>query len=165
MDIAVSGGHRRNECDGFGFPFHRLLPAHVVGAISLVVLAVAFFARYSRHLVGRWRRIYVITAMLALHLNVFVLVVQLFQKVPALAALAPTQSEPPFVAAQLVVLALLPNSMSAGRNFTIVIGIVILVASLVGARTALRRHRPEPKMITNHPHPMGLFIGERQVFG
>ena len=91
---------------GFFFPFHGVTPAIVVGIISLVLLAVAIVARYARHLAGAWRWIYVVTAMISLYLNVFVLIVQLFQKVPALKALAPTQSEPPFVVVQLVVLAL-----------------------------------------------------------
>src|SRR5258708_6124921 len=91
---------------GFFFPFHGVTPAIVVGLISLVVLAVAILARYARHLAGAWRWIYVVTVMIALYLNVFVLIVQLFQKVPALKALAPTQSEPPFAVTQLVVLAL-----------------------------------------------------------
>jgi hypothetical protein len=91
---------------GFFFPFHGLTPAIVVGVISLVVLAVAIIARYVRRLAGAWRWIYVVTVMIALYLNVFVLIVQLFQKVPALKALAPTQSEPPFAVTQLVVLAL-----------------------------------------------------------
>ncbi|MGH9545913.1 MAG: hypothetical protein ACRD23_11930 [Terriglobales bacterium] len=91
---------------GFGFPFTHLLPSHKVGIISLVVLAIAILARYSFHMVGKWRGIYVITAMIALYLNVFVLVVQCFEKVPSLKALAPTQSEPPFLVAQLVVMAL-----------------------------------------------------------
>jgi hypothetical protein len=91
---------------GFFFPFHGVTPAIVVGIISLVLLAIAIVARYLRHLVGAWRWIYVVTAMISLYLNVFVLVVQLFQKVPALKALAPTQSEPPFAVTQLVVLAL-----------------------------------------------------------
>lgn len=91
---------------GFGFPFTHLLPSHKVGIISLVVLAIAILARYSFHMVGKWRWIYVVTAMIALYLNVFVLVVQSFEKVPALRAMAPTQSEPPFLAAQLVVLAI-----------------------------------------------------------
>jgi hypothetical protein len=91
---------------GFGFPFEHLLPSHKVGIISLVVLAIAILARYSFHLVGKWRWIYVVTAMIALYLNVFVLVVQSFEKVPALKVLAPTQSEPPFLIAQLVVMAL-----------------------------------------------------------
>jgi uncharacterized membrane protein YhaH (DUF805 family) len=69
------------------------------------VLAVAIIARYARHLVGAWRRMYVVGAVVALYLNVFVLIVQLFLKVPALKAIAPTQSEPPFVIAQLAVLA------------------------------------------------------------
>ena len=91
---------------GFFFPFHGVTPAIVVGIISLVLLAVAIVARYARHLAGVWRWIYVVTAMISLYLNVFVLIVQLFQKVPALKALAPTQSEPPFAVTQLLVLAL-----------------------------------------------------------
>ena len=91
---------------GFGFPFDHLLPSHKVGIISLAVLAVAILARYVFHLVGAWRWIYVIGAVIALYLNVFVLIVQLFEKVPALKALAPTQSEPPYLAAQLVVMGL-----------------------------------------------------------
>lgn len=91
---------------GFGFPVEHLLPSHVVGLISLAVLTVAVLARYARHLAGAWRRIYVIGAAAALYLDVFVGVAQAFQKVPALAAMAPRQNEPPFVVAQLVVLAL-----------------------------------------------------------
>jgi len=91
---------------GFFFPFHGFTPAIGVGIVSLVVLAVAIFARYSRRLAGAWRWIYVVAAMVALYLNVFVLIVQLFQKVPALKALAPTQSEAPFLVAQLVAFAL-----------------------------------------------------------
>jgi len=89
---------------GFGFPFHQLLPSHKVGIISLVVLPVAVLARYSFHLAGAWRWIYVVSAAIALYLNVFVLVVQSFEKLSALKALAPTQHEPPFLVAQLVVL-------------------------------------------------------------
>jgi len=91
---------------GFFFPFHGFTPAIAVGIISLLLLAVAIFARYGRRLAGAWRWIYVVTAMVALYLNVFVLIVQLFQKVPALKALAPTQSEPPFLVTQLFALAL-----------------------------------------------------------
>jgi hypothetical protein len=91
---------------GYGFPFHQLLPSHIVGAISLVVLAVAIAARYAWHLRGAWRRVYVICALLALYLNVFVGVVQAFLKVPALKALAPQQTEPPFVVSQAIVLVL-----------------------------------------------------------
>jgi hypothetical protein len=68
---------------GFGFPFDHLLPSHIVGIISLVVLAVAIPARYVFHLARAWRWIYVVTAAVALYLNVFVLIVQLFEKVPA----------------------------------------------------------------------------------
>jgi hypothetical protein len=91
---------------GFFLPAHKILPSHIIGAISLVVLAVAIYARYSRDLAGGWRSSYVVTATLALYFNVFVLVVQLFMKAPALKALAPTQSEPPFAIAQGTVLLL-----------------------------------------------------------
>src|SRR6202171_3899445 len=90
---------------GFMFPFHGFQPSYVVGAISLLVLALALFALHRRLLEGGWRRTYVISAMIALYLNVFVLVAQLFMKVPALKALAPTQSELPFKLTQLVALA------------------------------------------------------------
>jgi hypothetical protein len=89
---------------GFGFPFDHLLPSHKVGIISLVVLAAVIPARYVFHMEGAWRSVYVIGSALALYFNVFVLVVQSFLKVPALKALAPTQQEPPFLIAQLVVL-------------------------------------------------------------
>src|SRR5229473_2338940 len=89
---------------GFGFPFDHLLPSHKVAIISLVALAIAIVARYPLHLAGTWRRTYVISAAIALYLNTFVLVVQSFEKVPALKALAPTQKEPPFAIAQGTVL-------------------------------------------------------------
>ena len=89
---------------GFLFPFHRFLPSHGVGIISLLVLTVAIYAIYGRHLAGAWRRVYAVMAMIALYLNVFVLVAQLFDKVPALRALAPTKTEAPFKEAQLAVL-------------------------------------------------------------
>jgi hypothetical protein len=90
-----------------GFLFHSASfgPPHVVGVISLVVLAVAILALYAYRLRGAWRWVYVVGAVLTLYFNVFVGVVQAFQKLPALSALAPTQSEPPFLVAQLVVLA------------------------------------------------------------
>jgi hypothetical protein len=91
---------------GLFFPFKGLTPGIVLAIVSLVVLAVAIVARYPRQLSGAWRWIYVVTAMISLYLNVFVLVAQLFQKVTALKALAPTQSEPPFAVTQLVVLAI-----------------------------------------------------------
>jgi hypothetical protein len=103
---------------GFFFPFHKVTPAIVVGTISLVLLAVAIFALYARHLAGVWRSSYVGTAATALYLNVFVLVVQLFLKVPALNALAPHQSEPPFAAAQGIVFALfLAAGIAAVKRF------------------------------------------------
>jgi hypothetical protein len=91
-----------------GFFFHNttFTPAQGVGVISLVVLAVAVLALYFLHLTGIWRAIYVIAAMVAIYLNCFVGVIQAFQKIGPLHALAPTQStEPPFVVSQLVVLA------------------------------------------------------------
>jgi hypothetical protein len=89
---------------GFGFPFDHLLPSHVVGILSLLILAAAIVARYAFRLAGPWRRVYVVSATLALYFNVFVLVVQAFLKVPALKALAPHQNEPPFAVAQGAVL-------------------------------------------------------------
>src|SRR5215469_16473927 len=89
---------------GFLFPFTAFGPAQVIGAISLVALAVAIAALYLFHLAGAWRWVYVVTATLALYLNCFVAVVQSFQKLPFLRPLAPTQSEPPFAMTQLAVL-------------------------------------------------------------
>jgi hypothetical protein len=112
---------------GFGFPFTRVLPSHVVAVISLVVLALAVYARFARRLEHGWRTTYVISAVVALYLNVFVLVVQLFAKVPSLRAMAPTQSEPPFLVAQSAVLGLF-----------VVLGII-----------AVRRFRPHLRPATN----------------
>ncbi len=105
---------------GFGFPFDHLLPSHKVGILSLLVLAVAIIARYVLHLAAAWRGVYVVCAVVALYLNVFVLVVQLFEKVPALRAMAPTQKEPPFLVAQIVVLALfVALTIIAAKRFRI----------------------------------------------
>jgi hypothetical protein len=92
---------------GFFFPFTALLPSHIVGVLSLVVLAVAIIALYVFHLAGAWRWIYVVAATVALWFNTFVGVVQTFQKIPAIHALAPTQAEPPFLIAQVAVMVLL----------------------------------------------------------
>ena len=91
---------------GFFFPFHKLLPSHILGIISLAVLAFAIPARYLLHLAGAWRKVYAVSASIALYLNVFVLVAQLFMKVPSLHALAPTGSEPPFLISEVVVMVL-----------------------------------------------------------
>jgi hypothetical protein len=91
---------------GFLFPFHKFLPSHVIGIISLFTLIIALVARYIRHLTGAWRWIYAVNVVISLYLNVFVLIAQLFQKIPALKAVAPTQAEPPFLITQLVVMAL-----------------------------------------------------------
>ncbi len=107
---------------GFLFPISAFTPALAVGVLSAILLAAALLALYVFHLAGAWRWIYVVGAVFALYLNVFVAVVQSFQKVAFLQPLAPTQSEPPFIAAQAVVLALF-----------IVLGVVALI-----------RFRPEP---------------------
>jgi hypothetical protein len=91
---------------GFLFPFHGITPGIVVGILSLIILALAILARYRYRLAGGWRATYVATAVTALYFNVFVAVVQAFEKVPALKALAPTQSEAPFKVTQLAVLAI-----------------------------------------------------------
>jgi hypothetical protein len=101
-----------------------LLPSHMIGILSLVLLAVACIALYGMQLSGAWRWIYVVTAMISLYLNVFVLVIQSFMKVPALHALAPSvpPSEPPFAIVQGIVL-------------------VFFVIVIIGA---VRRYRPTP---------------------
>jgi hypothetical protein len=106
---------------GFFFPFTHVTPGLILGAISLVTLAIAIAARYTFHLAGPWRLIYVVTATMALYFNMFVLVVQSFEKVPALNALAPTQKEPPFLIAQLaVLLVFVLLGVAATRRFRLV---------------------------------------------
>src|SRR3954471_1378765 len=103
---------------GFGFPFVHVTPGIILGVLSLLVLVPALFARYGRHLAGSWRRIYVITASTGLYFNCFALVAQSFLKVPALHSLAPTQKEPPFAIAQLLVLVLfVVLTVKAAKNF------------------------------------------------
>jgi hypothetical protein len=103
---------------GFLFPFHKLLPSHILGVISLVLLAVAIAARYVFNLAGAWRRVYSATAVPSLWLNVFVLIAQLFMKVPALHPLAPTGSEPPFLIAQTAVMIIfIVLTILAAKNF------------------------------------------------
>jgi hypothetical protein len=91
---------------GYFFPVHKFMPSHAVGIVSLIVLAIALLARYRYSLAGGWRRTYAIAAVVAQYLNFFVLIVQLFLKVPALHALAPTGTEPPFQIVQLTALVL-----------------------------------------------------------
>jgi hypothetical protein len=90
---------------GLMFPFNGFLPSHAFAILSLILLAVAIFALYVKHLAGPWRTTYVVTAMLSLYLNVFVLLAQMFNKVPLIKALAPNGSEPPFGITQGLVLA------------------------------------------------------------
>lgn len=89
---------------GFILPATKILPSHIVGVISLILLAIACYARYSKRMSGKWRATYVTTAIMAQWFNCFVLVAQLFLKVPALHELAPEGKEPPFAIAQGVVL-------------------------------------------------------------
>ncbi|MFT3808241.1 hypothetical protein [Arenimonas sp.] len=91
---------------GFGFPFVTLLPSHIVATLSLIVLPIAVFALYGKGLAGSWRRVFVVLSVLALYLNVFVLMAQLLQKIPVLAALAPNPQAPAFALSQLFVLVL-----------------------------------------------------------
>ncbi|MFT4119047.1 hypothetical protein [Bradyrhizobium sp.] len=110
---------------GFLFPFKELLPSHMVGILSLVLLAIACIALYGMKLSGAWRPIYVVTAMVSLYLNIFVLVIQSFLKVPALATLAPA----------------VPPAPPSGPVFGAVQGIVLVffVLVIIGA---WRRFRP-----------------------
>ena len=89
---------------GYLFPVRKLMPSHILGFISLVVLTVTFFALYKRRLAGPWRWVYAGGAVMSLYLNFFVLIAQSFAKIPALKTMAPTQSEPPFVVAQCAAL-------------------------------------------------------------
>jgi hypothetical protein len=107
---------------GFGFPFTALLPSHMIGILSLVLLAIACIALYGMKLSGAWRWIYAVTAMVALYLNIFVLIIQSFLKIPALTALAP--GNPP-----------------SGPAFAVVQGLVLLFFVLVIIGT-VRRFRP-----------------------
>jgi hypothetical protein len=103
---------------GFGFPLNQFLPSHWIGVVSLIVLAIAVLARYAFFLAGTWRPVYVIGTVTALYLDVFVFIVQLFRKIPALRALAPTESEPPFVVVQLVALVIfVVLAIAAVRKF------------------------------------------------
>ena len=107
---------------GFGFPFTKLLPSHIIAGLSLVLLAIACFALYGAGLKGAWRPIYVLTALISLYFNVFVLVIQSFLKIPALTALAP--GNPP-----------------AGPVFAVVQGLVLLFFA-VAIFGVWRRYRP-----------------------
>jgi hypothetical protein len=89
---------------GFLFPFKGITPGIVIGILSMIVLFGAILARYSFGLAGAWRWIYVVCSVIALWFNVFVFIVQSFEKISFLHDMAPTQSEPPFKIAQLAVL-------------------------------------------------------------
>jgi hypothetical protein len=91
---------------GFGFPFEHVTPGIILAILSLLVLAISIPARYSLHMGAKWRAIYVITAVIALYFNCFVLIAQSFLKIPALRALAPKGNEPPFAIAQGILLVL-----------------------------------------------------------
>jgi hypothetical protein len=103
---------------GFMFPFKGVTPGIILGAISLVVLLPTMLALFMFHLAGAWRWVYAAGAVMALYFNVFVLIVQSFQKVPALKALAPHQTEPPFVVTQgIVLVAFLVAGVMAVKRF------------------------------------------------
>lgn len=103
---------------GFLFPFTGVLPSHIFGVVSLVALAAAMLARYRHGHAGGWRITYVLTVVLATYLDAFVAVVQVFLKIPAAHDLAPTQAEPPFAAAQgLLLVAFILVAILAGRRF------------------------------------------------
>jgi len=105
---------------GFFFPFHGFTPALAVGILSVFVLLAAIYALYAKNLSGGWRKVYVINALLALYLNVFVLIVQLFQKMPVLRELAPTQAEPAFAITQgALLIAFLALGFAATSRFRI----------------------------------------------
>src|SRR5215467_5972269 len=91
---------------GLGFPFEHVTPGIILGVLSLIVLAIAMPARYTFRMNGKWRSIYVVTAVIALYFNCFVLIVQSFLKVPSLHTLAPRGNEPPFAIAQGILLLL-----------------------------------------------------------
>lgn len=103
---------------GFGFPFKGVTPGIVIGWLSLIVLSLAYYARPSRLLAGSWNTTYIVSGLIAQYFNVFVLIVQSFQKIPALHALAPTQSELPFAITQLTVLVafIIAGVLSLRRN-------------------------------------------------
>jgi hypothetical protein len=92
------------SASGFGFPFEKILPSHILGVISLVVLILATVARYLFHLAGAWRWVFSVGVVLGVYFQIFVAIAQLFQKVPSFQMLAPTQSEPPFAIAQGIAL-------------------------------------------------------------
>ena len=103
---------------GFGFPVDKFLPSHAFGIISLVLLLLVILARYAFHLAGAWRWIYAVGLVITVYLDAFVAVVQAFLKIPALHALAPAGSEPPFAIAQGVLLVIfVALGIAAARNF------------------------------------------------
>ena len=103
---------------GFGFPFAGFTPAIGTGIVSSIILAFTVFALYARKLAGSWRRTYVISAVAALYLNVFVLIVQLFLKVPSLHVLAPQGKEPPFAISQgLALILFIAAGVAAVKRF------------------------------------------------
>ena len=107
---------------GFILPADKILPSHITGILSLILLAIAVYARYSKRMAGNWRAIFLFTAVASLYLNIFVGVVQSFLKIAPLKALAPQQNEPPFLVAP---------------------GITLLVLVAIGI-LALKRFRPVP---------------------
>lgn len=103
---------------GFLLPVHKFLPSHAVGVLSIIVLGLALLVQYGFHLSGIWRRVFVVASTIALYFNSFVTIIQCFKHIPALHALAPTQSETPFLITQLILLLLfIALGVTATRRF------------------------------------------------
>jgi len=101
---------------GFGFPNDKVTPGIILGILSMIVLAIALVALYVFHLKGGWRRTYAITAMIALYFNIFVLIAQTFEHIPAFLVLAPTGTETPFKVAQTLLLVLFAVLITAAAK-------------------------------------------------
>jgi hypothetical protein len=134
---------------GFLFPFTKLFPSHMIGMLSLPLLAIAVFALYGQQLFGPWRWIYVVAAMLSLYLNVFILVVQSFLTIPALRALAPNLplAQPPFIIAEVVVL---------------VCFVIVMIGAVTRFRPTFGNESPQ-RIPEEASEPMGPALGRSDV--
>lgn len=120
---------------GYLFPFEKILPSHIVGAVALLVLALTIIARYARHLAGRWRAVYGIGLTVSVWLDAFVAVAQAFAKIPPLTALAPTPNAPAFGIAQLgLLLIFIAAGYTTVRGLRRIAGLDGALASRVAPR-------------------------------